>query len=248
MRPWLVAAVACVATGCLHDWSRAQGNGSTQDAAYDGALVEPGADVPFAPDHAMQDAVVPVDQVATEAGPDGGLDAAMDAPDAAADGPVDSGNDAAEASCSSISTLHAPPTTGSTIYCPFSGYDGGANAYCAAQIQHCCETRNAGSGLSSCEPTSTACGGMNYYDWQCEDPVADCGSGQVCCAAGSFNLGAPGCGNYLSGFSGSQCAATCPTGQLQLCTTSMECGTGRSCFPVRIGGNQIGVCECNTCM
>ena len=147
---------------------------------------------------------------------------------------------AAEAApCQSPSTLHPPSLDGgATIYCPFSGADGGPNVFCAAQTQHCCEPTN---GTSACDPIASACA-ANDTDWQCEDPVADCANGQSCCASAGAQvvLGDAGCANFATNFKGTTCAASCPG--VVMCTSDGECPQGKTCVPFRAKGNQVGAC------
>jgi hypothetical protein len=129
-----------------------------------------------------------------------------------------------------------------TIYCPFSGIDGGANAFCAPGTEHCCEVA-AGGGASMCTATGTACPAQ-AVDWQCADPAADCNSGQICCAAGAtLVLGATGCANFASHLTATTCTAAggC-TGGITMCTSTAECPAGQTCTPFVKGGNPVGGC------
>jgi hypothetical protein len=149
----------------------------------------------------------------------------------------------ADASCSAVSTLH-PPSGQPSIYCPFSGADGGPNVSCTAGSQHCCEPT---AGTGGCVASGTACGSTDT-DWQCEDPAADCTdpSKPVCCAAGAMlNISSdPNCGNYATSLHGASCVATggCATGII-LCTNTNECTNGQTCTPFRSKGNQVGGCH-----
>jgi len=45
---------------------------------------------------------------------------------------------------------------------------------------------------------------------------------------------------YLDGTS---CAASCPSGQTQLCVTASECKTGTSCVGADLTGRDVGLCQ-----
>jgi hypothetical protein len=128
-----------------------------------------------------------------------------------------------------------------TIYCPFSGTDGGANVSCAPGTEHCCEA--AGGGTSTCTPIGTSCTAQ-VVDWQCADPVADCSAGQICCATGaSLVLGATGCANNASQLTATTCvAAGACAGGITMCTSDAECPTGQTCTPFVKAGNPVGGC------
>jgi hypothetical protein len=152
--------------------------------------------------------------------------------------------------CVKPGTLHPPKLDAGpgTLYCPFSSVDGGPNEYCTPGTQHCCESPS-GATPSSCVDSSTACM-IGYVDWQCEDPVADCPSGQVCCAPGAtIGFGGPGCGNFAHTFTHTACVAAgaCPNagnmGNILLCTSSAECpAVTPTCTPFSVHGNQVGGC------
>jgi hypothetical protein len=143
-------------------------------------------------------------------------------------------------SCHPPTSLHPPKAGKPSIFCPFSSVDGGKNEYCTAQTQHCCEPK---SGTASCEDINTACQAGDT-DWQCEDPVADCPQGQVCCGIGQFVQNAdPNCANYAKGFKGTHCAASCdPATEVEMCTSDGECN-GKTCKPMYTKGNQVGACD-----
>lgn len=86
--------------------------------------------------------------------------------------------------CKTPTKLHPPKADAGTsnIYCPFSGADGGMNDYCASGSEHCCEPKAFGS-VSKCQALSQPCA-TGDTDWQCQDPVADCPTGQKCCGSG----------------------------------------------------------------
>jgi len=44
---------------------------------------------------------------------------------------------------------------------------------------------------------------------------------------------------------GTVCAASCAAGQTQVCDNTSgpgECGSGKTCTPVKLHGNQVGYC------
>ncbi len=141
----------------------------------------------------------------------------------------------------------------SSVYCPFSGVDGGEAQYCTAGTEHCCETPEGAATPSACQPSSTACmTGTGYTDWQCEDPTSDCsGSNTVCCAPGATlvmggTTNGVVCENYASKMTNTVCvanAAAC-TGII-MCTSDAECVTfGKTtCVAFAKAGNQVGGCQ-----
>ncbi len=143
--------------------------------------------------------------------------------------------------CSTPGTLHPPNADAgtATLYCPFSGVDGGTNAYCDTTTEHCCEPK---SGTAACTPTGVACA-TGDTDWQCEDP-SECGSGQKCCGKGTFVASTdPSCANYATGFTGTYCAASCQATEIVMCTSNAECTSGKTCVPFKSKGNQVGACQ-----
>ncbi len=142
--------------------------------------------------------------------------------------------------CKTPTTLHPPFADAGTktLYCPFSGTDGGKNDYCDSSSEHCCEPQ---SGTAACTAKATACAN-NDTDWQCEDP-SDCGSGMQCCGKGTLVKNPdPQCANYATGFTGTYCAATCASGEITICTADSQCG-GQTCLPFGAKGNQVGGCS-----
>jgi hypothetical protein len=137
--------------------------------------------------------------------------------------------------------------TGANIYCPFSATtDGGPDEYCTANTQHCCETPEGSATASACQPTATACA-TGSTDWGCQDPTADCASGDICCAPGAtLVLGTPAgqCGNYASGMKSTTCvsAATGCTGGIIMCTSTSQCPSGKTCTPFEKAAAQVGGC------
>jgi hypothetical protein len=125
-----------------------------------------------------------------------------------------------------------------TIYCPFSGVDGGKNIYCDNGTQHCCAPS---SGTSTCVAAGTACT-TGDMDWGCEAPT-DCGGNTpVCCAAaGSITAGTGTCENKSSGITSTACAAAC-TG-LTICNQTSQCPTGKTCVAFEKGGAVVGACQ-----
>jgi len=152
--------------------------------------------------------------------------------------------------CDKATTLHPPVLDAGpgTIYCPFSGIDGGANQYCVPGTQHCCETPE-NSTPTTCEPIATACTtGTGYTDWQCEDPVTDCTAATpVCCAPGaSIGLGGTqgtmACANFAHTMTKTVCVAAGACTGITMCTSTSECPTGMTCTPFGKAGNDVGGC------
>jgi hypothetical protein len=142
-------------------------------------------------------------------------------------------------SCHPPTTLHPPKPGKPSIFCPFSGVDGGKNEYCTAQSEHCCEPK---AGTATCQPAATPCE-VDDTDWQCEDPVADCAFGETCCGKGTFVQNPdPACANYAKAFTGTYCAKACQPGEIVMCTDDSECG-GKTCTPMYTKGNQVGACQ-----
>ncbi len=161
-------------------------------------------------------------------------------------GPTSSTATGAGGGCSMPSTLH-PPMQGDTltIYCPFSGTP---NINCDPATTHCCEPK---MGMATCDPNAQACpaGGM---DWQCQDPKADCKdpAKPVCCATGaSFGQGAPGCANFASKMTKTECVAASACApdammkNLTMCTDDTECPMGKTCTPFKKAGAGVGACQ-----
>ncbi|GMV17548.1 MAG: hypothetical protein AMXMBFR56_57720 [Polyangiaceae bacterium] len=146
--------------------------------------------------------------------------------------------------CKTPTTLHPPkPDAGlDNIYCPFSATGGGKNEYCASGSEHCCEPKATGA-VSKCQPLSQPCG-LGDTDWQCQDPVADCPSGQKCCGAGTVVKNPDSqCANYATGFTGTKCATTCGAGEVEMCTADSECAAPQTCLPFGAKGAQVGACQ-----
>jgi hypothetical protein len=146
------------------------------------------------------------------------------------------------APCKNPTKLHPPNADAglSTIFCPFSGVDGGKNDYCDHGVEHCCEPK---MGTAACQPAATACA-MGDTDWNCEDP-SDCGQGMVCCSNTGASIGIspdPNCANFAHKFNGTHCAASCQATEITICTADGECGGGQTCIPFGSKGNQIGGC------
>ena len=80
--------------------------------------------------------------------------------------------------CHGPTNLHPPKMGMASVYCPFSGVNGGKPTYCQQGTQHCCEPS---SGTAACNPIATPCA-AGAMDWQCED-TTDCPMGNQCCAA-----------------------------------------------------------------
>jgi len=130
-----------------------------------------------------------------------------------------------------------PPTPG-LLLC--------GSAICLATSQQCCLGLGASGLDGQCVAPGTACPGATI---QCDEP-ADCPSPKVCCAgllssssSGSGGQG-PSSGTLVPGLSlGSRCEtrASCSSaGELIVCRSNADCGTGAVCCP------GIGVATCQT--
>ena len=141
-------------------------------------------------------------------------------------------------------TVNGPFTNDSGPFCPFQG-DGSTFASCLP-TEHCCLPA---SGNSTCTPNGTACtftkDAATNSDFQCNE-TNDCTTGQVCCEnAGAQIQQDPGCTQYdfVSGQKGTSCVQTaCPAGQGQICGSTADCPTGKTCFPVNTKAMWLGVC------
>ena len=138
------------------------------------------------------------------------------------------------------------PETVAGVYCPYSGAAGAKSISCPA-MQHCCEPPMAANMVSTCEPTATACPVAMSTDWQCLAPIDCAGSagGPVCCGTGTIATQAA-CGStpaftYVSGFTGSTCAASCASTYV-ICETNADCGGSGTCIPGKAKGGDFGHC------
>jgi len=234
--PLAVIVAVSSGPGCSSS-SGSGGGGGGNDASADTSV----EDSPSGMDSAPEDSGMPQDTGTVDTsvidanwkdtgGDDGGIsDAATDA----------------APQCPPITTLHPPAIDGgnTTLYCPFSGADGGANTYCSAGSEHCCESTS--SSTSSCDPIGTACASGDD-DWQCADPNADCSGGTpVCCAPNAtLVLGAAGCGNYATSMKSTTCvASTAACTGIIMCTSTSECPNGMTCTPFDHAANAVGGCK-----
>ena len=151
--------------------------------------------------------------------------------------------------CNAPTPLHPPSLDAGTgtIFCPFSAADGGANKYCTAGTQHCCQVPSPGT--STCQPVPTACPvGPGDIDWQCEDPVSDCNFAKpVCCATGAAlepgpKLSGSQCRSYSTTITQATCVGSGQCQGLVLCTADAECPTPQKCTPFLSAGSQLGGC------
>ncbi|MGH7435819.1 MAG: hypothetical protein ACRENE_09105, partial [Polyangiaceae bacterium] len=78
---------------------------------------------------------------------------------------------------------------------------------------------------TDCFPALTGCVGVVfsglYARLSCGD-VTNCARGSVCCTVY----------DSASVLTGSSCLSACPPGDDQLCSTSAECGAGKTCRPL----------------
>jgi hypothetical protein len=116
----------------------------------------------------------------------------------------------------------AGPSQG-TMGCP-PGSDAGL---CGLSSNVCCTCPNCFAPYpTQCFPAVTGCVGIVfsgiYARLTCGDST-NCTAGSVCCA--EFNA--------ASALTGSSCQSACSTtGAVQLCTSSGECATGKTCQPL----------------
>jgi hypothetical protein len=149
-----------------------------------------------------------------------------------------SGGQDAGADCKAPPTLHATDG-GEGPYCPFLANDAGRN--CAVG-ETCCHANN--TDPETCAASATACavpdGGVTFG---CDSPN-ECTGGQKCCylAPGTV-LTDQTCGTlFASKEHGTQCAATCAAGDLEICAQQSDCTTG-TCTPFSGKGHQLGYCK-----
>jgi hypothetical protein len=140
-------------------------------------------------------------------------------------------------SCGTSPSLHVETVPG--VYCPFT--DAGA-VHCTAG-EECCEPP-AGQA-STCQAGGATCPISSSIRWECTDPIDCQGSdaGTVCCATGATSYDST-CGYYRgAGFTGSQCALGCATGQVQLCSAANDpCSSPTQCTPFKVEGLVLGTC------
>ena len=140
--------------------------------------------------------------------------------------------------CGATPVLH--PELAPGVYCPFTA----AGAVHCPAGQECCEAP-AGS-FSTCQPVGAACPLKGSLAWECADPL-DCQgnpAGAACCGIGGTTTFDSTCGFHRgSGFTGSQCAASCGAGQLPICSAaSNSCVSPAQCTPFKVAGLVLGTC------
>lgn len=133
-----------------------------------------------------------------------------------------------------------------TIYCPFSGVDGGDNIYCDNTTQHCCDPS---MGTATCNAITDECASTEM-DWQCQGPtdcdVSDAGTPICCAAGGSIETGTMmngvQCENKgSSAIKATKCAASC-AGGLTLCTQDSDCPSSMHCIAFERYAAIVGGC------
>lgn len=177
------------------------------------------------------------------------LDAGVDvgnpvdaAPDADAAPPEDAGNDApfdaGTFDCGTPPVLH-PSAADAGPFCPFST---AAPPFSTCGFgQHCCEPPAGTGNLATC---ASDCAGLvdGGIDWECQDPVS-CPTGELCCA-NTTSVGPGECSYpFLSGFTGTVCAASCGAGQARICQSDVECPTPTTCTATKSNGAVLGICQ-----
>ena len=149
------------------------------------------------------------------------------------------------ATCETPPTLYPAPG----VYCPGDQDDAGNTVTCNAG-QHCCETPQGSSTASTCESPGTACA-SGTVDWECLQPV-DCanfeGGGAVCCIVGATKMTVTSCDagwTEWSGFTGTKCMASCPSGSYVACQANSDCtgDAGTTCTVSKSNGSDFGYCS-----
>jgi hypothetical protein len=159
-------------------------------------------------------------------------------------------------------TLHSG--TMGDLYCPF-GPDGSTLGCGSAKDSGgaCCISGEVGdayppsvcaaTGTDTCSFTATT----GNTTITCEDPATDCPSGMSCCAYGGHlkpdtndTTGAVCSFDKYTDWAGTACASSC-TGfdagasagtVLELCSSSSECGSGKTCVAFKAKGIDLGYC------
>ena len=138
------------------------------------------------------------------------------------------------ASASGDMTAVAPFNMPGSIFC----YSGPVCSTTSASPV-CCDSRTDGGFADTCVASAASCLAMDSQakTFQCGQ-AADCGAGMICCGSvGTSSSGKP----FLNSTS---CAASCASGDKQLCVAASECKTsGASCVGQSITGRDIGLCQ-----
>jgi hypothetical protein len=103
----------------------------------------------------------------------------------------------------------------------------------------CCDSKTDGGFADTCVPNAQACLAMDSQakTFACGQ-AADCGTGMICC--GTIGMSSSG----KKFFSSTSCAASCATGDTQLCVAASECKTaGAHCVGQTITGRDVGLCQ-----
>jgi hypothetical protein len=141
---------------------------------------------------------------------------------------------AMDLSASADMTMIAPFNMPGQVFC----YSGPLCSTSSAKPV-CCDSKTDGGFADSCVPNAGVCLAMDSQakTFACGQ-AADCGSGMICCGSiGTSNSGKPF-------FNSTSCAASCATGQTQLCVTASECkASGTSCVGQTITGRDVGLCK-----
>ena len=138
------------------------------------------------------------------------------------------------ASSSADMTMVAPFNMPGKVFC----YSGPTCSTTSAN-PICCDSKTDGGFADTCVANAGACLAMDSQakTFQCGQS-ADCGAAMVCCG----NIGMTTSGKPF--FTSTACAASCPTGQTQLCVTATECkATGVACVGQTITGRAVGLCQ-----
>lgn len=158
--------------------------------------------------------------------------------DAAAPKDAASG-DAVNPDCGTAPSLHPSPEAG--VYCPFQVV--GAPSRCAIGTHCCVYPSNAGK-VGTCNQPGVACDPVEgTADFGCDEP-SDCpGASPVCCLKGSIEKD-PACYAFGKGVSATTCRPTsCANDEVQVCSGSGQCPTGKTCVPFATRGKELGACR-----
>ncbi|HEY8040519.1 MAG TPA: hypothetical protein VIF15_12025 [Polyangiaceae bacterium] len=198
----------------------------------------------------------------TGAGDDasGGGDGHVVKNDGGSDGGADTGSAGDSASaveCGALPTLHQDEA--GTIFCGFD-FDAGVNLVCPVG-QECClgGAIDLDAGVfapQSCATFGTACtnppdgGAIAIECGQNADCTANgTPAGAVCCLQGATAPAVvPGCGYYRASLGTAiaceapQTGGTCAAGEVQICSSNVDCPSGKTCTPTKWKIFQVGFC------
>jgi hypothetical protein len=159
-------------------------------------------------------------------------------------GNSDNGNDLGAPDMSAVADLSTAASGDMTVIAPFN-MPGSVFCYtgplCSTSSADkvCCDSKGDGGFSDSCVPSAQACLAMDAQakTFECGQ-AADCTGNKLCC--GTIGMSSGG----KPFFTSTQCAASCATGDTQLCVTASECKTsGAKCVGQTITGRNVGLCQ-----